>query len=25
VKYKQHLASWKRRGAPDWYEFQNAA
>ena len=20
VKYKQHLASWKRRGAPDWYE-----
>jgi len=20
IKYKQHLASWKRRGAPDWYE-----
>ena len=20
VKYKQHLASWKRRGIPDWYE-----
>lgn len=25
IKYKQHLAKWKKRGAPFWYEVNNVA
>ena len=24
IKYKQHLASWKKRGMPDWMELRHA-